>query len=97
MVVVYSHLVAAFREESLLLGALLRPSTFFLNDVFSSGFGGRGIAFLEENILFPRKANSIGILSLADAIESAAVGLTGLGGREVGVKAIGSIHIHIRA
>lgn len=28
MVVVYSHLVAAFREEYLLLGALLRPSTF---------------------------------------------------------------------
>lgn len=36
------------------------------------------------NILFPRKANSIGILSLADAIESAALGLTGLGGRAVG-------------
>ncbi|KAI5405422.1 hypothetical protein KIW84_052273 [Lathyrus oleraceus] len=29
-----------------------------------------------------RKANSIGILSLTDAIESAAVGLTGLGGYE---------------
>lgn len=48
MVVVYSHSVAAFREY-LLLGALLRPSTFelFENDVFSSGFGGRGIAFIE--------------------------------------------------
>ncbi|KAF1868217.1 hypothetical protein Lal_00018737, partial [Lupinus albus] len=34
------------------------------------------------NILFPRKANSIGILSLTDAIESDVVGLTGLGGRE---------------
>ncbi|CAI8608431.1 unnamed protein product [Vicia faba] len=33
-----------------------------------------------ENILFPRKANSIGIISLADAIESAAVGL---GGRDI--------------
>lgn len=42
------------------------PSTTPAGDAVAYGFGGRGIAFIE----YPLAANSIGILYLADAIES---------------------------